>query len=143
MTNKQVVINDSSFTNLFPEVTYDRDEVSFPILDIWNNIRLFTFPKDSERTMFVYYKVQSNDTLYSISRGFYNTIEYWWLIPLINDSEDPFTFLDDIRNEISEDNPNRIIRILKQKYLSNIVRSMIVIKNINEELNKKESLSGE
>ena len=139
---KKVVVEDRSLTNLFPEITYDKSELSFPILDIWNNIRLFTFPKDKERSIFSYYRVQSNDTLYSISNNFYKTIDYWWLTPLVNDVEDPFTFLDDVRNDSFGDN-NRVIKILKNKYISKINSSMIIFKNRMEEINRKESLTRE
>lgn len=139
---ERIIVKDNSFTNLFPEVTYDRDELTLPILDIWNNIRLVTFP-DSNEAAFVYYRLQEGDTLYEISNQFYNSINWWWLIPLVNDAEDPFTFLDDVLNGFHPQNlPAKNIRILRSTYIPNITKNITVIKNVQQALNERDRLEG-
>lgn len=139
---KNIVVNDNSFTNLFPEITYDRDETTLPILDIWNNIRVVTFP-DADDTVYTYYRLQEGDSLYDISKQFYDTIKFWWLIPLVNDAEDPFTFLDDVLNGNHPlDLPAKNIRVLKRNFLPAIIRNITIIKNTQQVINERNALEG-
>jgi hypothetical protein len=139
---EKIIVRDNSFTNLFPEVTYDKSELTLPILDIWNNLRLVTFP-DSSDAAYEYYRLQEGDTLYEISSQFYDTINWWWLIPLVNYAEDPFTFIDDVLNGFHPlDIPAKNIRVLRRNYLSYISRNITVIKNVQQAINERERLEG-
>ena len=131
----RIIIRDNSFTNLFPEITYNKDELTLPILDIWNNLRLVTFPEASEAA-YVYYRLQEGDNLY-------DTINWWWLIPLVNYAEDPFTFIDDVLNgDHPIDIPAKNIRILRRSFLPLITRNITVIKNIQQPINERDRLEG-
>jgi hypothetical protein len=139
---KRIIIKDSSFTNLFPEIKYDRSEVTNSILDIWNNLRLVTFPKGNN-SMYIQYLTEQNDTLYNLSFKFYSTIDYWWLTPLINDVEDPFVFLDDVRSgNFNTGLIDNRIKILKSSFIPSLLRNITVIKNIQSDINEKEALRG-
>lgn len=136
--NKFTSVN--SITNLFPTIYYDKSVLSQPILDIWYNYKMYVFPQNATEEVFFYYIVQPDDNIYKISYKFYNTVELWWVILLANDAVDPLNFLDNVKNgeiQISEDRKNRLIKILKDKYVSKLKRDMAYIKTVFEENNKK------
>lgn len=141
---RNIIHRNSSFANLFPSIVYDKSETTNQILDIWNNYRVVAFPKDIGEGAYVYHKVQEGDSLYEISNKFYKTIEYWWLIPLVNDAEDPITFLDDVLEGRANINlPAKTIRVLSQSYLPSIQRQIISYKNIVNERNRRKALERE
>lgn len=141
---RNIIHRNSSFANLFPSLVYDKSETTNQILDIWNNYRVVAFPKDIGEGAYVYHKVQEGDSLYEISNKFYKTIEYWWLIPLVNDAEDPITFLDDVLEGRANINlPAKTIRVLSQSYLPSIQRQIISYKNIVNERNRRKALERE
>jgi len=141
---KQRFVPRTSFSNLFPKIWYDREELAEPILDIWNNYRLVTFPTDFTDASYLFYTVDPSDTLYKISDDFYGTIEYWWLIPIMNDAEDPFRFLDDVAEGIHPLNlPAKRIRVLKPDLIHTLSQQILSIRNIISEKNRKESLGAE
>lgn len=136
--NKFTSVN--SISNLFPTIYYDKSILSQPILDIWHSYKMYVFPKESNEEVYFYYVVRPEDNIYTISYKFYNTVELWWLILLANDAIDPLNFLDNIKNneeKVVEDRENRVIRILKDKFVAKLKRDMAYIKTINEELNRK------
>lgn len=137
--NKFKSIN--SFSRLFPTIYYDKSILSQPILDIWYNYKAMVFPKNLEREIYFFYTPLQEDNLYSISYKFYKTVEFWWLILLINDAINPLTFLDDIREgtlSVTEERKNRVIKILKEKYLHIIKMTMARIDAKSEDLQKEE-----
>lgn len=141
---RRVITRNTSFANLFPSLVYDKSETTNEILDIWNNYRVVAFPKDISEGAYNYYKVREGDNLYEISNRFYKTIEYWWMIPLVNDAEDPITFIDDVLEGRSNINlPAKTIRILSQSYIPSITRQIISYKNIVNEANNRNALSRE
>ena len=134
----------TSFSNLFPKIWYDREQLAEPILDIWNNYRLVSFPIGLTDASYLFYTVSPSDTLYSISDNFYQTIEYWWLIPLMNDAEDPFRFLPDVlEGRHPLDLAAKRIRVLKPALLHTLTQQVLAIQNIVSEKNRKESLGEE
>ena len=137
----QRYIPRTSFSNLFPNIWYDRDQLAEPILDIWNNYRLVSFPTDLTEASYLFYTLDPSDTLYSLSSDFYNTIEYWWLIPLMNEADDPFRFLQDVLEGISPLNLTaKRIRLLKPELLNVLTQQILATQNIISEKNRKESL---
>jgi hypothetical protein len=141
---RKPIHRNTSFANLFPSIVYDKSENTNDILDIWNNYRVVAFPKDIGEGAYNYYKVQEGDTLYEISNRFYQTIEYWWLIPLVNDAEDPITFIDDVLEERSNLKlPAKTIRILSRNYIPSITRQIISYKNITNQRNERNAMQRE
>lgn len=129
-----------SFTNLFPEIFYDKEEIGTPILDIWNNYRVVAFPKDAENTAYNYYSVSEGDTLYRISYTIYGTIAYWWIIALSNGADNPYTFLEDVLQDRHPMGiPNKAIRLLKQSYIANVLRDIRNYKNLATRANRRAS----
>ena len=123
----------SSFANLFPEIIYDKDQVGELTLDIWNNYRVFIFPKKLESKAFFRYRVSERDTLENIAQKYYGNTRLWWLTLVINDVEDPFDFIEN--NMIDRiTTKDGIIKILKQEYVNQI---QIRVKTIREILIRK------
>ena len=133
------ILSANSFTNLFPKIFYDKDEASSPILDIWNNYRAYVLPLDAVNNVYTYHRVTPIDTLYSISRTYYSTHELWWLVPLVNDAPNPFTFLEDVMSGEFSLGPNgdKTIKIIKDTYLPQIKRDLIFYKSVYDKRNTK------
>jgi hypothetical protein len=126
-------ISQASFMNLFPDFVYDKEQVSSKSLDIWNAYRLkYTGPDNKDSMAFYYRRVRDGDTLISLAREYYSNDALWWLILESNNAEDPFTFLDDVREQ---DEPT--IRILKEKYISEIVYQMVTYKELSTSANER------
>ena len=138
---QEQILSANSFTNLFPKIYYDADVVSTPILDMWNNYRTFVFPEDASDNVYRYHVVSPVDTLYSISSTYYRTIELWWLVPLVNDAVNPFTFLEDVLSGDFQLGPdkNKSIKIIKDNYLPQIKRDMLFYKSVYDKRNLTES----
>lgn len=114
-------VSPASFAHLFPEFVYDKDQAAEKSLDIWNAYRIkYTSPDNQNSMAFFYRRLSEKDTLISLAREYYGNDALWWLILESNNAEDPFTFLDDIRRT-----PEQTIRILKKKFVSDIIYQMI------------------
>lgn len=113
MVNK---LGTSSFINLFPTFVYDNEQVAERSLDIWNTYRLKILKNRDNDTAFVFHNLRNSDTFPSLAFEYYQDQTLWWLVPLVNDMEDPFTELDDI---LQQEQP--IIKILKQEFVGNII----------------------
>jgi hypothetical protein len=127
---------DEGFYNLFPEITYDKDQVGQLSLDIWNNYRTVILPKNTTNDPYIFHNVVETDTIEGLSRIYYNTDRLWWLILLINDADDPFEFLTNALYK--RNNSNRAIKILKLSYVNPILTR---IQQIRELLSKRDVLS--
>lgn len=133
------ILSANSFTNLFPKIYYDKNEISTPVLDMWNNYRTFVYPEDAASNAYRYHIVSPNDTIYSISNLYYNTIELWWLVLIVNDATDPFTFLEDVLSGKVGNGPdgNKSIKIIKDIYLPQIKKDMLFFKSVYDNRNLK------
>lgn len=109
-------LGNSSFVNLFPSFVYDKDQVAERSLDIWNTYRIKILNTNKNDTAFVFHELRESDNFVRLALEYYNDSKLWWLIPLSNDAEDPFTFLDDLRRD-----PQPIIRILKGQFVGNLI----------------------
>jgi hypothetical protein len=140
MANSNKEINQYSFINLFPEIVYDKDQSSQKSLDIWSAFDVKVIPAVTARSNpFLLYTVQHTDTLESIARTYYGADRLWWLTLIINDVEDPFTFLDDVIN--NRRNGGKI-KILKQVYVDGILMDVKKLKAYNDELNERNNNDG-
>jgi hypothetical protein len=112
-----------SFINLFPEIT---DDDNYNILDIWNSFRVIVIPELYKSDSYVVYRPVKTDTLDGIAKKFYDDPKLWWIIPLVNDAEDPFDFLDDVRDN------NESINILRPTYLFSLLFTLSRFKNAKD-----------
>lgn len=118
-----------SFSNLFPEIIYDKEQIPNESLDIWNSYRIHIFPKSSNHRAYEKIKVRVGDTPEKISQRYYGNGRFWWIVLLSNEAEDPFTFIEEVLmgEEPYEDGR---IKVLKSKYISEIMLNMRKIKNV-------------
>ena len=65
------------------------------------------------------YEVDNNDWLDNISYKFYNTSQLWWVIAIVNNITNPFEELY----------PGKVLRILKNSYIYNILKEVRNIGN--------------
>ena len=119
----------TSFSNLFPEIVYDEDQIPEVTLDIWNSYRVSILPRKANFNAYIKHFVEQKDTNESLARTYYNNDRLWWLIPFCNNAEDPLYFLDEVRNTLGEYG-NGTILILKPKYLGDILLNIKKIKNV-------------
>jgi hypothetical protein len=115
--------DQNSFINLFPEIV---DNDNLKILDIWNSFRVQVVPDNFNTDAYIEYTPQAADNLYSLANTFYGTVKLWWLIPLVNDAEDPFDFLKNVMDK------SGTIKVLKSNYASSIIFTMGRTKNIKD-----------
>jgi hypothetical protein len=111
----------TSFGNLFPEITYDTDKGGQSSLDIWNAYRI-QVDASSEEVAYFYHPVAPHDTLDSISHTYYATSKLWWIIALANDIQDPFDFLDDVRD--GTEGVNGKIKVYKKIAIDSILYNL-------------------
>lgn len=116
-------VDQKSFINLFPEVV---DDNKIKILDVWNSYRVRVLPNQFTSDAYIEYNPSTSDTLYGLANKYYDDPALWWVIPLINDAEDPFDFIQD-----SVDSGTAIL-VLKNTYISSILFTMSRIKNAND-----------
>ena len=109
-------LGNSSFVNLFPYFVYDNEQVAERSLDIWNSYRIRVLNSKNNDTAFNFHQLSDSDTYPSLAQTYYEDQRLWWLVPLANDAEDPFTFLADIRQQ-----EQPIVRILKPQYIGDII----------------------
>ena len=76
--------------NLFLDVKINGENMQ----DLWTSWQLTTEFKESIRDFSVYL-VEEGDNWHNISERIYGTRDFWWVLALFNEVEDPFTiFLD-------------------------------------------------
>lgn len=129
-------VPQESFINLFSEIVYDKSQVAQKSLDIWDAYQIRNIARGSKRLPTFLYRPTEDDTLEKLAKVFYKSDRLWWVTLLVNDVEDPFTFLDDV---IHKNLNNGIINILKYAYISDLVFEMKRVKAINDEKNDKEN----
>lgn len=126
-------IPQESFINLFSEIVYDSTQIAQNSLDIWDAYQIDNITQGSNNQLPTFlYRPTSSDSLERIARVFYNSDRLWWITLMVNNVEDPFTFLDDVVNKNLQ---GGLINILKIAYISDIILDMQRIKAINDEAN--------
>jgi hypothetical protein len=126
-------IPQTSQINLFPAIVYDPDQVAQLSLDIWNAFDIKVFPKDSVSNPYILWRPSQFETLPNLAASFYGSDRLWWITLLVNQVEDPFTFLDDVTIHGMN---GGVINILKKEYISNIIFEMKRLKAINDTKNE-------
>ena len=74
-----------TYTNLFPGLSID----GVSVLDIWRAWQISSELKDTIQTGGDYV-ISENDRWDTISEELYGKRDYWWLLALFNEVEDPF-----------------------------------------------------
>lgn len=130
---KIAIKTSNSFTGNFNVDAYDKEINSQPILDIWQEIVIkINQQQKNDTNLFIYTKISKSDTLESLSQKFYGNISLWWLILLINNSSDPFNFINDsiTSNEpIKILNPSQLDKVIKNNFNNNSI--MTFMKGLN------------
>jgi hypothetical protein len=116
-------VDQKSLINLFPEIV---DNNKMKILDIWNSFRVAVIPDLYNADAYTMYYPRQSDNLPLLAKTNYGDVKLWWLIPLVNDVEDPFDF---IQNCIDDGTP---IKILRSSYVSNIMFTLSRLKNAKD-----------
>jgi predicted hydrolase (HD superfamily) len=116
MSNKNVPA--SSFMNLFREIVYDKEQSPNESLDIWDAYVVNPFNK-REMRYFLVHRVEKGQTWVKLARTYYDDERLWWIIPLFNDLENPFTTLED---ELDEQGIVEL-QILKPQFVSQLLLS--------------------
>jgi hypothetical protein len=119
MPNLNKAYRRNSFENLFPEIIYDPDQVAEVSLDIWSAFESYSLPIGFDESLYQDYRLSSGDTLESIAYKVYGNVRLWWLIPLANDVEDPFDFLENVLQ--ADDYVNNTIKVYDPNYLPDII----------------------
>lgn len=127
-------IPQASFINLFSEIIYDKTQIAQKSLDIWDAYQIRNVTRGSSRLPTILYRPSEEDSLEKLAKVFYKSDRLWWVTLLVNDVEDPFTFLDDV---VHKNVNNGLINILKYTYISDVIYEMKRIKAINDEKNDK------
>lgn len=73
----------------------------------------------NDNSFYELYEVDNNDWWDSISYRFYNTPQLWWVICIVNNITNPFEELY----------PGKVLRILKNSYIYNILKEIRNIGN--------------
>jgi hypothetical protein len=126
-------IPQTSQINLFSEIVYDKSQVSGLSLDIWNAFDIKIFPKNSLTNPYILYRPALGDSLPTLASVFYGSDRLWWITLLVNEIEDPFTFLDDV---VVHGKNGGVINILKTQYISGIIFDMKKLKALNDVKNE-------
>lgn len=122
----------SSFMNLFKNIIYDKEQTPNYSLDIWDAYQISPFFKN-ELAFFLTHIVQRGDNWASLAIKYYGNDRYWWIIPLFNDLENPFTIYDRdlFRNETQE------LKILRPQYIDQLIMIARQQKITNDKLVKE------
>jgi LysM repeat protein len=88
----------------------DQDEEGNYFYDLSDTIYVET--EGMNPTYYVEYDVQSNDTLFSIAKKFYETYNLWWAVAITNNIDDPFQLGDMV---------GETIKILKKPVLGQMM----------------------
>lgn len=123
------------FENI-PKITYDE---IYTVRNIFTKIVVEYLNKD----FINYYKIENFSRLENISFKLYGTVDYWWVLALINDIQDPIFDLplddetlrtivaeyDGTATEkleyydqlIEEQDAKRIIKVIKKEYIGRLL----------------------
>jgi hypothetical protein len=116
----------SSVKNLFMPVKVDQRE----IMDIWSSWQMSSEIIDKIKGLGTV-DVEENDSWHSISELVYGTREYWWVLVLFNEVEDPFSlFFDSTMPETVTR-----IKVIKPEFI-NLVVTEIRNQRIEKEANR-------
>jgi len=122
----------TSFINFFKNIIYDDSIESNYSLDIWDAYVISPFFKN-EISYFLTHIVKTGDNWVALANKYYKNDRLWWVIPLFNDTENPFLIFDkDLYN-----NETKEIKILKPQYIEQLIMIARQEKILNDRLLKE------
>jgi len=110
---------NTSFSNLFAPIIYDPQDTNTPSLDIWTAYFTYATPIGFNESLYTTYRLASEDTIEGIAQKVYGDVNLWWLIPLANDIEDPFDFLENVSQNDGFENSE--IKVFSNQFLPQII----------------------
>ena len=132
--NNNKNVPQESFINLFSQIVYDSSQISQNSLDIWDAYQIDNIAKGYKTLPTFIYKPSRTDSLERLARVFYQSDRLWWVTLIVNNVEDPFTYIDDT---INFNLNGGSINILKLKYIPQLVLEMNRVKAINDQINAR------
>jgi len=100
-------ISDLRYENIFKVNQTETNKYYF-----YNINRTIRFqPADLDPKYYFKFRVNRIIPYTALSHNFYNTMDLWWLICIINNIDNPIEFLQ----------PGKIIKVIKQPYVSTVV----------------------
>jgi hypothetical protein len=78
-------LNSNHKENMF---SVKRDDDGTIYYDLTDDIHID--PVNLEPTDYIVHEITENENFYSISYDYYNTTNLWWVVPILNNIENPF-----------------------------------------------------
>lgn len=103
-------IGSNRFENIFS--VHKTSENGYYFYNILKTIRLTT--NDLDDRYFFYFKVDRTMPFTVISYNFYETMDLWWLICVVNNIDNPIEFIE----------PGTTIKMIKPQHVSSIVSAI-------------------
>jgi hypothetical protein len=116
----------SMLKNLFTETTVD----GINIIDLWSSWKLTEEVKAKIKGQGEVF-VEEGDSWHSISEQIYGTRDYWWVLALFNEVEDPFSIF--FNKKIATTNSR--IKAIRPEYIDIIVND-VRTKRVQKELSR-------
>lgn len=109
-------LKNTSFLQMFDILKDNKNNIK--MLNIWKSYRILH--SEDLLCYFELYVVKDNDWLENISYDHYGTVDYWWVIAMFNQVENPFETLV----------PGSKIYILRNEYLQIVLNDMKAIREL-------------
>jgi hypothetical protein len=127
------MLGSSNFSSIFSKWIYDKGQISGVTLDIWKPLVLKISQEEKYNTqIFTAYRVLSTDyNLETISNNLYKKASLWWTILLANQEDDPFDFLQNVRDNDEGKYINSEIKVFTANGLTKLLNISYNLDNIN------------
>ena len=100
-------ISDRRYENIFPVNQTTNSGYHF-----YNIIKSIRFnPDDLDPSLYFKFNVNRRAPYTALSYSLYGSINMWWLICVINNIDNPITFIE----------PGTIIKVIKKQYVSTVI----------------------
>jgi hypothetical protein len=122
----------NNFSGVFSRWIYEKKQSSSISLDIWKDFNI-KIPQESKYSSIIFseYKVIATDfSVEIIANKLYSQASLWWTILVANNEDDPFDFLQNVREENSK-YKNSNIKVFSATGISKLMSDLNVDVNIN------------
>ena len=117
--------SNKSFSSNFEKIFYDKNQVSSISLDIWSPLYL-KISQEEKFSFKVYttYQVTNRDfNIESIANNIYGKASLWWTILLANDEDDPFDFIETVKDD-NINYPNSFIKVFTSEGIGKLLSTI-------------------
>jgi hypothetical protein len=134
------MMGSNNFSSIFSKWIYDKNQISGVTLDIWKPLVLKISQEEKYNTqIFTDYRVLSTDyNLETISNNLYKKASLWWTILLANQEDDPFDFLQNVRDNEEGKYINSEIKVFTSTGLTKLLNISYNLDNINNILKERQ-----